>query len=127
MMYISIAPYGNAFKEEPNGQCGKKDYEDQNTRVWKKKFEANSLCYPGCPTYTGKSQAKTPSSTTPSLSQCEPSFQPLSGNSIMRPTFFSSVKNAKASDTRRGTPVANTGMIWFGWANSLFAALVIKL
>lgn len=44
--YLCIDPYGNAFNEEPNGNCWEKDETDTCDWLWERKYEMDSLCYP---------------------------------------------------------------------------------
>lgn len=43
--YINIDPYANAFNEFPDGS-GHRDDVSQNSWVWERKFELDSLCFP---------------------------------------------------------------------------------
>jgi meiotically up-regulated gene 157 (Mug157) protein len=41
--YLLIDPYANAFNIEPNGNCWHRDFEDQSTWVFERKFELDSI------------------------------------------------------------------------------------
>ncbi len=45
-MYISLEPYANAYKKEPNDHREFDDYPLNHPIVWERKYEIDSLCYP---------------------------------------------------------------------------------
>ncbi len=45
-MYISLEPYANAYKKEPNSHKEFNDYPENHPIVWERKYEIDSLCYP---------------------------------------------------------------------------------
>ncbi len=45
-MYISLEPYANAYKKEPNDHKEFNDFPENHPIVWERKYEIDSLCYP---------------------------------------------------------------------------------
>ena len=45
-MYITLEPYANAYKKEPNDHREFDDYPLNHPIVWERKYEIDSLCYP---------------------------------------------------------------------------------
>jgi meiotically up-regulated gene 157 (Mug157) protein len=43
---IAHDPYANAFNAEPNGAGHQGDMTDSSPRIWERKYEIDSLCYP---------------------------------------------------------------------------------
>lgn len=46
LRYVSMDPYANAFKKEPDGKASFNDYPPNKPIVWEHKYEIDSLCYP---------------------------------------------------------------------------------
>ncbi|MFC6164048.1 glycoside hydrolase family 125 protein [Lactiplantibacillus dongliensis] len=121
---MTLDPYANAFNETANGQGHQSDQTEMGPWIWERKFEIDSLCYPVQLAYllyrnTGVTE------------QFDATF--VNGVRALLRTFAveqhhdrSPYRFVRTKDRPedslvrdgRGTPVAETGMIWSGFRPS---------
>ncbi len=142
---ISVDPYANAFNESASGRHWTRDLPEPDPRVWERKYEVDSLCWPLL--LAGRLEEKTGTRNflTPEFHQMMRTvvriFQQEQNHEtskyyFIRNSFFP--HDGLGSDGR-GAPVAHSGMTWSGFRPSddactygylvpsnLFAASVLK-
>ncbi len=143
---ILTDPYANSFQATPVGHHYKNDIPQAHPRVWERKYEIDSLCYPIRLLYLYYKMTEDASvldasllemtKTVLSLWKREQDHTALSSYRFMRP-------GARQSDTLpnggRGYPVNITGMTWSGFrpsddactfgypvASNMFAAVSLR-
>lgn len=122
---ILIDPYANAFNVEPNGACWAKDRTADTPWDWERKYEIDSLCYPVRLLHAYYAKTKDKSVFTGEVHKALRTICSLFQTEQKHETesdYYFERDNCPATDTLsnggKGTPVAETGMLWSGFRPS---------
>ncbi len=126
--YISLDPYANAFKKEPDDRQIHGDLPPNIPIVWERKYEIDSLCYPLRLTYlywkaTGDTDILDESfieacKTTLDLWITEQHHFEKSPYRFTRPSCLTENPQDTIHNDGMGNPVTYTGMTWSGFRPS---------
>ncbi|MBQ3705155.1 MAG: glycoside hydrolase family 125 protein [Clostridia bacterium] len=121
---IAIDPYANAFNETASGKHWTVDIPEPDPRVWERKYEVDSLCWPllladRLEKKTGRRTMLTPEfhrmlRTIVDVFRTEQNHE-KSGYYFIR---HSPYPEPDLGEDGRGAPVARTGMTWSGFRPS---------
>ncbi len=121
---ILLDPYANAFNEEENSNGHQDDNTEQGPKVWERKYEIDSLCYPIRLAYLFWSKTGLTDMFDTSFFEAMHKIYDtwkLEQNHENSPYYFERA-NCVATDTLpnggRGNPVKYTGMTWSGFRPS---------
>ncbi|VDG20133.1 hypothetical protein MUDAN_BIHEEGNE_01754 [Lactiplantibacillus mudanjiangensis] len=121
---MTLDPYANAFNETANGQGHQSDKTDMGPWIWERKFEIDSLCYPVQLAYllyknTGAT-AQFDDRFVTGVKALLTTFEVEQHHETSPYRFERTEDRPEDSLVRdgRGTPVADTGMIWSGFRPS---------
>ena len=124
---ILCDPYANAFNRQPSGSGHAGDRPPSDPRVWERKFELDSLCYPIqlCYSYWRVTRDTTIFTDRLHLALRDDPERDARSSSItsaIQPTASNVLIPMLPTDTLlrdgRGTPAAYTGMVWSGFRPS---------
>lgn len=128
--FILLDPYANAFNKEANGQGHQDDVTEMGPRIWERKYEIDSLCYPIQLAYLFWKQTSITGHFDASFREAAASiietWQVEQRHEQKSPYRFER-KGVRQSDTLnrngKGTEVSYTGMTWSGFRPSDDACL----
>ncbi len=121
---ILIDPYANAFNKTADGSGHQEDRTEQSPKIWERKYEIDSLCYPIRLAYQFWKKTKAEhifNSAFYEVMKKIYSLWKLEQNHEKSPYYFERY-NCPQTDSLpnngRGNPVAYTGMTWSGFRPS---------
>lgn len=123
--FIKLDPYANAFNAEPNGRCWTKDRTEDIPWDWERKYELDSLCYPIRLLWQYYEATQDASIFTEEILETLSVILELckvEQNHTQASPYYFERENCPETDTLpcegKGTPVAQTGLIWSGFRPS---------
>ncbi len=121
---MAIDPYANAFNETANNHGHQSDQTEMGPWIWERKFEIDSLCYPVQLAYllyknTGAT-AQFDDNFVTGVKKLLTTFEVEQHHETSPYRFIRTIDRPEDTLVRdgRGTPVADTGMIWSGFRPS---------
>ncbi|CAM3114372.1 glycoside hydrolase family 125 protein [Lactiplantibacillus plajomi] len=121
---MAIDPYANAFNETANSHGHQTDQTEMGPWIWERKFEIDSLCYPVQLAYllyknTGVT-AQFDDNFVAGVKKLLTTFEVEQHHATSPYRFIRTIDRPEDTLVRdgRGTPVADTGMIWSGFRPS---------
>ena len=121
---VAVDPYANAFNENASGRHWTRDLPEPDPRVWERKYEIDSLCWPLLLAERLEKKTGGRSFLTPAFHQMMRTVVRVFRREQRHEEsdYYFIRKNCPPQDTLtregRGEPVAHTGMTWSGFRPS---------